>query len=68
MKISLNWLKEFVDFNLIEKELYQSLTIGEIKEVKQHPDAETGILRTSSIAERGQATRKAVCFLFLNCA
>jgi len=40
VKISLNWLREFVDFELIEKEMLRDLIICEIKEITNHPDAE----------------------------
>lgn len=60
MKISLNWLKEFVDFKLSAKELaekismslveveeiidfeklYKGVIVGEIKEIKKHPNTD----------------------------
>jgi len=60
MKVSLNWLKEFVDFKLTAKDLadkiamstveveeiidfeklYKGVLVGEIKEIKKHPNAD----------------------------
>ncbi|OGJ51317.1 phenylalanine--tRNA ligase subunit beta [Candidatus Peregrinibacteria bacterium RIFOXYB2_FULL_33_20] len=41
MKISLQWLQEFVDFNIIEKEFFKDLIVGEIKEINKHPEADS---------------------------
>ncbi|MDP2625133.1 MAG: phenylalanine--tRNA ligase subunit beta [Candidatus Peregrinibacteria bacterium] len=40
MKISLNWLQQFVDFKLVDKDTLQNVVVGYVKSLKKHSGAD----------------------------
>jgi phenylalanyl-tRNA synthetase beta chain len=40
MKISLNWLKEFVDVDIVDKDALNNVVVGYVKSLKKHPEAD----------------------------
>lgn len=41
MKISLNWIKEFVDLNIIDKESLNNVVVGYVESIKKHSNADS---------------------------
>ena len=40
MLLSLNWIKKFVDFEVVDKETLNNVVVGYVEELKKHPDAD----------------------------
>ena len=59
MKISLNWLKDFVSFNLIDKKTLENVVVGYVESLKKHPDADTLNIATINIG--GEKNIEIVC-------
>lgn len=58
MKISLNWLQEFVNFTLVDKKALETVVVGLVKSLKKHPDADG--LQVAQI-NIGEETVQIVC-------